>query len=97
MDTVERIRATYELRPVDHLFRREFYFWPQAIDRWKAEGMPEDWQERNLFGFDPDPWVGQPVHLGWCDVPFATIFGAVGLSGPDQQAADRVAAVEGSH
>ena len=70
MTSVERIRATYELEPVDHLFRREFYFWPQALERWKTEGMPEDWRERNLFGFDPSPWVGQPVHLGWCDCPF---------------------------
>ena len=33
MTSAERIRATYELEPVDHLFRREFYFWPQAVER----------------------------------------------------------------
>jgi len=74
MTSAERIRATYELRPVDHLFRREFYFWPQAIERWKSEGLPEDWQEQNVFGFDPDPWVAQPVHLGWCDCPFVPAY-----------------------
>ncbi len=74
MNSVERIRATYELGPVDHLFRREFYFWPQAIERWLGEGMPEDWRERDLFGFDPSPWVGQPVHLGWCDCPFCPAY-----------------------
>ena len=74
MTSAERIRATYELRPVDHLFRREFYFWPQALERWTSEGMPEDWRERDLFGFDPSPFVGQPVRLGWCDCPFAPAY-----------------------
>ena len=74
MTSAERIRATYELRPVDHMYRREFYFWPQAIERWRSEGMPADWQERNLFGFDPSPFVGQPVDLGWCDCPFAPAY-----------------------
>lgn len=74
MTSAERIRATYERKPVDHLFRREFYFWPQAIERWRAEGMAEDWQERNVFGFDPDPWAALPVHLGWCDCPFAPAY-----------------------
>ena len=74
MTSAERMRATYELGRVDHLFRREFYFWPQAIERWRGEGMPEDWQERNVFGFDPNAWVTQPVHLGWCDCPFAPAY-----------------------
>lgn len=74
MTSAERIRATYEFRPVDHLYRREFYFWPQAIDRWLEEGMPDDWREQNLFGFDPGPFVGQPVNLGWCDCPFVPAY-----------------------
>ena len=74
MNSIERMRATFELEPVEHLFRREFYFWPQTIDRWRAEGMPEDWKERNIFGYDPSPFVGQPVALGWVDAPFAPAY-----------------------
>jgi uroporphyrinogen decarboxylase len=66
----ERMRATYEFRPVDHLFRREFYIWSEAIDRWKAEGLPADYDERNLFNYDPPGVVEVGLDLGWCEPPF---------------------------
>jgi hypothetical protein len=70
----ERIRATYEFRPVDHMYRTEFYIWPEAIERWKQEGMPEDWQERNLFEYDQPGMLGVGVNLGWTEPPFVPLF-----------------------
>lgn len=66
----ERIIATYEGREVDHLPRREFYFWDAAIARWLEEGMPEDWEEMNIFGFDESDSLGTGLGLGWTDSPF---------------------------
>ena len=66
----ERMRATYEFRPVDHLHRQEFYIWDEALERWKAEGLPEDWREQNLFNYDPAAVCGTGVGLGWCEPPF---------------------------
>ncbi|HOX36991.1 MAG TPA: uroporphyrinogen decarboxylase family protein [Candidatus Brocadiia bacterium] len=66
----ERMRATCEFRPVDHLYRREFYIWQEAIDRWRGEGMPENWAETNLFNFDTGYNVHAGCNLGWCEPPF---------------------------
>jgi len=66
MNSVQRLRATYHLEPVDRLFRREFYIWGEAIERWKTEGMPEDADAADLFGFDPVADIGVNM-LGWCE------------------------------
>jgi len=68
MDAVERLRATYEFKPVDHLYRREFYIWETALERWKREGMPAEADHRELFGFDR-PAIFQVHRLGWCEPP----------------------------
>jgi len=70
MNAGERLRATYAFEPVDHLVRREFYIWDEAIQRWKAEGLPKDYQERNLFNFDAPAQTGPGLDLGWCEPPF---------------------------
>jgi uroporphyrinogen decarboxylase len=70
MNAGDRMRATYEFQPVDHLFRREFYIWPEAIERWKTEGLPRDYDERRLFNFDPAGMVDVGLDLGWCEPPF---------------------------
>jgi len=70
MNAGERMRATYEFKPVDHLVRREFYIWPEAIERWKAEGLPRDYEEQNLFNYDPPGMVDVGLSLGWCEPPF---------------------------
>ncbi len=49
----ERIRATYAFQPVDHLVRRGFYIWGEAIEKWKRQGLPDDYEQKNLFEFDP--------------------------------------------
>jgi len=69
MNSSERFRATYEFKPVDHLYRREFYIWTEAIERWKKEGMPADADQSRLFGFD-EPGDYGIWDLGWCEAPF---------------------------
>ena len=39
-DSAQRLRATYDFQPLDHLCRREFYIWDEALGRWQNEGMP---------------------------------------------------------
>ena len=70
MKSGERLRATYEFQPVDHLFRREFGIWPEAIEKWKAQGLPDNYEEVNLFNFDPPGAVDVGLGLGWCEPPF---------------------------
>ena len=70
MTPAERMRATYEMKPVDHLVRREFYIWPETIERWKTEGLPEDYDAQNLFQFDPPGMIDVGLDLGWCEPPF---------------------------
>lgn len=70
----ERMRALYEFRPVDRLHRAEFSIWPEAIERWKGEGLPDDWQETNLFMFDPQAIFPTGVNLGWTAPPFLPTF-----------------------
>jgi hypothetical protein len=61
MNSVERLRATYEFKPVDHLFRKEFEselgggrgVRPSLIRKWQEEqGMPRDCDQLTLFNFD---------------------------------------------
>jgi hypothetical protein len=66
----DRMRAIYEFKPVDHLPRAEFYIWPEAVVRWKKEGLPEDWEQQNFFQYDPPGGFGTGVNLGWCEPPF---------------------------
>jgi hypothetical protein len=73
----DRMRATYEFRPVDHLYRAEFSIWPEAIELWKNEqGLPEDWQETNLFMYDAQAVFQTGLGLGWCEPPFIPQFEA---------------------
>ena len=69
MNAIERLRATYELAPVDRMVRREFYIWPEAIERWQSEGLPDDIPQGELFGFDK-PGRFSVGMLGWCEPPF---------------------------
>jgi uroporphyrinogen decarboxylase len=59
---------------VDHLIRREFYIWDEALARWKKEGLPADWKERNLFNFDVSGEAGVNLNLGWCEPPFVPAY-----------------------
>jgi hypothetical protein len=71
----DRVRATYDFQPHDHMWRTEFYIWGEAIERWKTEGLPEDYNEQNLFNYDPpNAHVGAGVDMGWCEPPFIPVF-----------------------
>jgi len=74
VDPGQRHRATYDFKPVDHLVRREFYIWDEALARWKQEGLPADWDQKNLFQFDPPGHVDVGLHLGWCEPPFVPAY-----------------------
>jgi len=86
MESVERLKATYDLQPVDRLFRRDFYIWNEALLRWQDEGMPikvfldktcEDTIEPGEYPdelnelFGYDERADFPVGmLGWCEPAF---------------------------
>lgn len=74
MNTGQRLKATYNFEPVDHLYRSEFYIWPEAIERWKAEGLPDDWSESNFFDYDLGGQFETGLDLGWCEPPFLPLF-----------------------
>ena len=40
MNSFERLKATYNFQPIDRLFRRDFYIWPEALVKWQDQGMP---------------------------------------------------------
>ncbi len=69
-----RMRATYDFAPMDHLHRQEFYIWSEALERWKGEGLPDDWAEQNLFQFDGQGMFSAGARLGWCEAPFLPVF-----------------------
>ena len=60
----DRIKATYQFKPVDHLVRCEFYIWEETIERWKNEGLPPDYATRNLFCYDPPGTATPGVFMG---------------------------------
>lgn len=69
MNSAERLHATYQFAPVDHLIRTEFYIWGEALERWRQEGMPDGVEKAELFGFD-DPGGLNIGRLGWCEPAF---------------------------
>ncbi len=74
MRPADRLRATYAFQPLDRLVRREFYIWDEAIERWKTEGLPDDYRERNLFNFDPWGQADAGLNMGWCEPPFLPVY-----------------------
>jgi len=70
----QRLEAIYTFQPVDHLPRQEFYFWSETLERWAGEGLPADWQEQNLFGFDSSDTRFPGVDLGWVETPLVPPF-----------------------
>lgn len=57
-------RATYASEPTDRLVRTKFGIWPQTIERWKTEGLPDGNEEQNLLSFYPSGIVGIGTDLG---------------------------------
>ena len=70
----DRMRATYTFQPIDRLVRAEFYIWPEALERWKTEGLPEDWEQRNFFNTDAQAIFGTGIDLGWTEPALLPLF-----------------------
>ena len=62
-----KLRDTYAITPGAPLYRKEFGYF--GLERWKAEGMPQDVPWEELFGFDPPGEYGLGG-LGWCEAEF---------------------------
>lgn len=52
MTSRERIRTTLTRREPDRVPRCEQSYWPDTLDRWRSEGMPEDKSPHELFDLD---------------------------------------------
>lgn len=72
MNHIERHFATYNFNQLDHLIRKEFYFWGEILERWKNEGWDGD---KSIFGYDYDEniyysfdVIGRDF-LGWTEAP----------------------------
>ena len=48
----DRVRAALEHRQLDRIPMIETLFWPQTIERWHKEGLPEDVDISEYFGLD---------------------------------------------
>ena len=69
MNTRERFNATCRFEPVDRAFRFETIgFWPETIDRWHKEGLPEEAESVTAFvhfGMD----LRMPIIIGGSEDP----------------------------
>lgn len=70
---VRKLRDAYDLVPGAPLYHREFWLMPGALERWAAEGMPQDVPHAELFHYD-DPAVYGLGGLGWCEAAFFPAF-----------------------
>lgn len=70
---VRKMRDAYDLVPGAPLYHREFWLMPGALDRWAAEGMPQDVPHAELFHYD-DPAVFGLGGLGWCEAALVPYF-----------------------
>jgi hypothetical protein len=74
MTSGERLRAMYAFESLDHLPRGEFSIWPEAIERWKQEGLPANYEATNWFNYDPPGAMWVDVNMGWTDPPLLPLF-----------------------
>jgi len=66
MTTRERCRAVLNFQPFDRLPLLEWApFWNLTLDRWHAEGLPQDVDLNKHFGLEwyPRDWLGAGSHL----------------------------------
>ena len=65
------LRDTYAITPGAPFVQREFGFY--CLERWAEQGMPEDVDRAELFGYSPGGGVGLGA-LGWCEAAFEPCF-----------------------
>ena len=66
-----KMRDVYGLVPGAPFYQKEFGYY--CLERWKEQGMPEDADPAELFGFDP-PGTHGLGQLGWCEAGFVPAF-----------------------
>ncbi len=69
--TARLLRDTYAITPSLPFVQREFGFY--SLERWVEEGMPQDVNYRELFGYSPQAEVSFGG-LGWCEAAFLPAF-----------------------
>ncbi|MCE5257736.1 MAG: hypothetical protein LLG44_01570 [Chloroflexi bacterium] len=62
MNDRERFLATMNYQPRDRVSWWELWYWPETVERWHSEGLPEDVHLEQYFGVDRRADVG--VNLG---------------------------------
>lgn len=53
MTNRERYRTVFARQIPDRVPIAEAYFWPEAVERWRGEGLPADVSPYDYFGMDP--------------------------------------------
>jgi len=66
-----KLRDAYEMVPGAPVYQREFGYY--CLERWKEQGLPENADLAELFGYDPNGKhaLGQ---LGWCEAALRPVF-----------------------
>jgi hypothetical protein len=83
MDDIQRLRATYEFKPLDRLIRTEFSIWEAAYERWRSEGLPQEYDWHAHFGFDAWGASISLNELGWTAPPLVPAFEEIILEETD--------------
>lgn len=65
-----KYRDAYELKPNAPIYQREFGFY--SLERWKSEGMPQDVDHKELFGYD-EPGLIHDCMQTWFELADAVI------------------------
>ena len=71
MNIIEREIATYSVKPLDRLVRREWGYFPETKARWQSEGWDGKTEQFNL---DESPYAEEVVNLVGIDIPIQPAF-----------------------
>ncbi|MFH0796575.1 MAG: uroporphyrinogen decarboxylase family protein [Candidatus Omnitrophota bacterium] len=52
MNSRERFLGIMNYQPADRMMVWDFYYWPETLERWKKEGLPEDADPAEFLGID---------------------------------------------
>jgi len=63
MTSRERFRTTLSRREPDRIPMCEICFWPETVQRWRSEGLPEDQEPGPFLGLETISMVGGDFSL----------------------------------
>lgn len=63
MTSRERFRLTLSHEEADRVPMAEICFWPETVERWRTEGLPEDQDPGTFLGLDPITMLGGDFSL----------------------------------